>query len=92
MSMAALVGFCLFFHFSFIFFETSNPRFHVAALPMLSEHSVGNVGIAKTYVLRFHSVVCSSLFFPLSSKSVLPGSFSLDKERAYLGAPNRRCC
>lgn len=29
-------------------------------------------------------------FFP-SSKSVLPGSFSLDKEQAYLGIPNRQC-
>lgn len=29
--------------------------------------------------------------FFLSSKSVLPGSFSLDKEQAYLGTPIRRC-
>lgn len=62
MSVVALV---FFFHFSVSFFETSNPHFHVAALPVLSEHSIGNVGIAKTYVLRFQSVVCSSLFFPL---------------------------
>lgn len=81
----------MFFHFSVLFFETSNPHFHVAVLPVLSEHSIGNVGIAKTYVLRFQSVVCSSFFFSLSSKSVLPGSFSLDKEQAYLGTPIRHC-
>lgn len=53
----------VFFHFWVLFFETSNPHFHVAALPVLSEHSTGSVGIAKTYVLCFQSVVCSSLFF-----------------------------
>lgn len=60
MSVDVLVFFC---HFLVLFFETSNPHFHVAALPVLSEHSFGNVGIAKTYVLQFQSVVCSSFFF-----------------------------
>lgn len=55
--------FFIFIYFSVLVFETSNPRFHVTALSVLSEHSFGNVGIAKTYVLRFQSVVCSSLFF-----------------------------
>lgn len=92
MSVVALAFYFLYlFIFSVLFFETSNPRFRVTALSVLSEHSFGNVGIAKTYVLRFQSVVCSSLFFFLSSKSVLPGSFSLDKEQAYLGTPIRRC-
>lgn len=80
---------CVRFFFSVVFFETRNVR--VAALPALSEHSAENVGIAKTYVLRFRSLVCSSLFFSLSSKSVLPGSFTLDKEPADLGTPIRRC-
>lgn len=68
-----------------LFFETSNPHFRVAALPVLSEHSAGNEGIAKTYVLQFQSVVCSSLFSSSSCKSVLPGSFGLDKEPAFIG-------
>ncbi len=59
MSVVVLV----FFHFLVLFFETSNPHFHVTALPVLSEHSIGNVGIAKTYVLQFQSVVCSCFFF-----------------------------
>lgn len=34
-------------------------------------------------------LVHPSFFF--SSKSILPGSFSLDKEQAYIDSPIRRC-
>lgn len=56
---------CVFFlPFSVLFFETINPHFRAASLPVLSEHSIGNVGIAKTYVLRFQLFV-HPFFFSL---------------------------
>lgn len=88
---SCVCGIFLCFSFLVLFCEMSNPHFHVAALPVLSEHSAGNEGIAKTYVLRFQSVVCSSLFFSSSCKSVLPGSFGLDKERAFIGTSTQQC-
>lgn len=57
--------FSSFFYFLRLLFQTSNLHFNVAALSVLSQLSIGNVGIAKTYVLRFQSVVCSAFFFSI---------------------------